>query len=248
MKNTPGPTIKTIGSAETKVPPNEAVTKATEIYYEIYASIRSGDLKPGEKLPLERLKDTFRTSMSPCREALARLVGEGFVLTEGKKGFHVREISTEDFKSLLELRNDIEIKALKKSIEKRTVGWEARLVARHYLLSQKDSVNFTKKTDLELREIEHRSFHLVLLSECDSFWLLRFYEQLSSHIERYCRIVLPTALREPVILKEIDLEHKQLLDFAITGKTDKAIKLLSKHRKRTSTQILEGMKNLPNPK
>ena len=231
----------TTGPVAHLITPQEATTKATKVYRELRATIRGGDLTPGKKLPLEWLRESYDTSMSPCREALARLVGEGYVVAEGKKGFHVRGISREDFLSIFELRNELETSALRKSINNITVDLEARLVACYYRLTRPKNTSLRDKVEFEHRETEHRAFHLELLSECYSSWLLRFYDQLARHIERYRRILVPKAISTPSFLQEVDLEHKQLMEYSIAGQVEKAVALLIGHRSRTYDQVLENI-------
>ena len=231
----------TTGPVDHLITPQEAATKATEVYREIRVSIRSGGLKPGEKLPLEWIRESYDTSMSTCREALARLVGEGYVVAEGKKGFRVRGISHEDFISIFELYIELECSALKKSIKNITIDLEARLVARYYRLSRKGTINLSDKIEFKHREVEHHAFHLELLSECHSSWLLRFYDQLAGHVERYRRILLPEVISAPIFMQEVDAEHKQLMEYSIAGEVEKAVELLIRHRSRTYEQVLDNI-------
>ena len=231
--NTPGPVDHLIN-------PQEADTKATDVYKELRAAVRSGELEPGEKLRLESLKKEYETSLSPCREALARLVGEGFVVAEGKKGFRVRSISKADFISIHQLKDELEISAFTQSINNRNMDWESRLVARYYRLSKFQRLDTKNIDSVENRESEHRAFHLELLSECQSSWHLRFYDQLAAHVERYRRILLPSMVDGKFsTFEEIDNEHKQLMEMSISGDIENSINLLGNHRKRTYQQILE---------
>jgi len=240
MHISPGRHADTTGPVDHLINPQEADTKATDVYRALRAAVRSGDLEPGEKLRLESLKKIYETSLSPCREALARLVGEGFVVAEGKKGFRVRGISRDDFISIHQLRDELETSTLTKSINNRNMDWESRLVARYYRLSKFQNISANDIERFESRESEHRAFHLELLSECQSSWHLRFYDQLAAHVERYRRILLPGMMdRESSIFKEIDDEHKQLMELSIAGDIDNSIKLLANHRERTYQQILK---------
>lgn len=221
------------------IDPTEAETKATDVYRQIRTAIRSGDLKPGESLRIERLREKYITSMSPCREALARLVGEAFVVAEGKKGFRVREVSEQDFKSIFELRNKLELDALSNSIDHRNDAWEARVVGRLYLLS-KHKVD--QKNTTETRETLHRAFHLELISQSDSPWLLRFYNQLANHVERYRRIFLGRNLYSDDYIERIDAEHQQLAEYSIAGDNEAACSLMTQHRAGTYDQVVDAIR------
>lgn len=58
--------------------------------------IMSGQLRQGSFLHLERLAAQLKISVTPVREALLALRGEGFVLLEPRKGFTVAPLSRQD--------------------------------------------------------------------------------------------------------------------------------------------------------
>jgi GntR family transcriptional regulator, carbon starvation induced regulator len=65
---------------------SSGVTLAGTLAERLREEITGGRLTPGTKLHLEDLKETFGVSLSPLREALSRLSGEGFVVMQGQRG------------------------------------------------------------------------------------------------------------------------------------------------------------------
>jgi len=57
------------------------------------AAILRGDLKPGAKINLDRLRQDFAVSISPLREAVSRLVPDGLVEFEDQRGYRVAPVS-----------------------------------------------------------------------------------------------------------------------------------------------------------
>lgn len=216
-------------------------TIAFRLYADMRQRIRDGELDPGMQLRVDWLKSTYRSSTSPCREALARLAAEGFVIAEGKKGFRVRGLSRQDFLNINELRNDLECKALAKSIANRSEDLEERLLVALHRLKKASVVRLSDRESVNQREDRHRMFHLELLSDCGSSWLLRFYDQLASHAERYRRIFLKDMVYDENYSTEIDKEHQQLMDLVIAGDGDTATALIRTHRARTLDQVLTGI-------
>ncbi len=220
---------------------HEPDTIAFRLYTDMRQRIRDGELDPGMQLRVDWLKSTYRSSTSPCREALARLAAEGFVIAEGKKGFRVRGLSRQDFLNIYELRNDLECKALAQSIANRSEDLEERLLIALHRLKKASVVRLSDMESVNRREDRHRMFHLELLSDCGSPWLLKFYDQLASHAERYRRIFLRDMVYDEDYSTNIDKEHQQLMDLVIAGDVDTATDLIKTHRARTLDQVLTGI-------
>jgi DNA-binding GntR family transcriptional regulator len=75
-----------------------------EGYRRIRTDIVFGRLRPGQKLKLEGVKESYGVSVSTLREILSRLTGEGFVVAEGRRGFEVAPVSIENLKELADRR------------------------------------------------------------------------------------------------------------------------------------------------
>lgn len=221
------------------ISPSEPDTIAFRLYKTLRHDIRRGTLQPGMPLKTEWLKETYDASTSPCREALARLAALGYVTAEGKKGFRVRELSLKDYLDITELRTELECQGLAKSIRNAGDAWDDRLVVAYHRLAKATATTQKDFESWERREDRHRTFHLELLSGCDSPWLMGYYDQLSDHAERYRHIALKDAEYDSTYMKTVDDEHYQLLSLAQHGKVEEAVALIRKHRMRTTEQIVE---------
>jgi len=96
----------------------------------IYADLRL-KLQRSEVSPSDRLVDTgiaarYGTSRMPAREALLRLVAEGY-LVGTTRGFAVRELSVEDIAGLFEVRRQLEPRAASSAARDMTPAVEAEL-------------------------------------------------------------------------------------------------------------------------
>src|ERR671915_1124275 len=85
-------------------------------------------LQPGSKLLFETLRDKYEVGLSPLRESLSRLVVEGLVVGEDRRGFRVAPMTEEDYIDLTTLRGEIEVMAVTRSVERGSDLWEADLV------------------------------------------------------------------------------------------------------------------------
>jgi DNA-binding GntR family transcriptional regulator len=104
-------------------------------YRRIRSDVVFGRLRPGQKLRLEGLKETYGVSISTLREILSRLTAEGLVIAEGRRGFEVPPVSIENLKELAELRLLLESHAMQVSFENADVEWEGRVVSAHHKLA-----------------------------------------------------------------------------------------------------------------
>ena len=213
-------------------------TEAYRVYEMLRRDIRSGRVEPGSPLRTEWLKKTYQVSTSPLREALARLNAEFYVTTEGKRGFRVSKLSRAEFLTLTELRNDLESKGLRKSIEARTEEWESRVLVARHALGKVQIESFSDIESVEKRESRHRRFHLELLSECGSSWLLRVYDQMASHTEWYRRIALRDATFDASYFERVERQHRDLMESAFQGDAEKAVSCLMDHRLLSRDQVL----------
>jgi GntR family transcriptional regulator, carbon starvation induced regulator len=216
-------------------------TEAYRVYEALRRDIRSGRVNPGAPLRTEWLKKTYEASTSPLREALARLHAEYYVSAEGKRGFRVAVLLRDDFVDLIELRRNLESAAFRKSIANRSEQWEARVLLAHHALSKARVSELGDFERVEWREARHRRFHMELLSECGSTWLLRAYDQAASHAERYARITQRDKVMDPAYLDLVDEEHRNLMEIAFAGETQKALDLLISHRERTHDAVLAAL-------
>ena len=82
-------------------------------------------LEPGSKLVLEDLRDKYEVGASPLRESLSRLAVEGLVTGEDRRSYRVATITEEDFVDLTMLRQEVEVLAVTRSVERGVFGRSA---------------------------------------------------------------------------------------------------------------------------
>src|SRR5665647_3493971 len=77
------------------------------------AAIISGELAPGTLVSVPTLASQFAVSATPVREAMLDLEQRGFVASVRNKGFRVTEVSEQDLREIVELRQLIEAPAMR---------------------------------------------------------------------------------------------------------------------------------------
>ena len=225
---------RTAARTATAAAADGVATRATSVYDQLRAGLLAGDLEPGSKLAIEALAERYDTSATPLREALNRLVSDGLVERREQRGFVVAGISAEDLAEITKTRCWLEEIALRESIAARSTAWEEALVLAHHRLARTPrSLSDSRFEDNPAWEPLHRAFHRALIGGCGSGWLLSFCEQLADQHHRYRRLSAPQAFAK----RDVKIEHQQLLEAAIVGRTDDAVSLLRAHIETTARII-----------
>jgi len=206
----------------TGVKPDASATQKT--YLMLRRLIVTGELKPGEKLKIDALRQRLDVGASPIREALSLLTSDNLVERIDQRGFRAATISHANFEEILRLRCDLEDQALRRSIARRTQDWEEALVLCHHRMAREQGRGGEAFEDL------HKAFHMALLDNCASPILLRFCSQLYDLNIRY-RYIAGRSL--DYTKRDVSKEHEGIMYAAIAGEEDLASERLLDHYRKT---------------
>lgn len=210
--------------------PASTQSSTQRAYHELRNAIITGKIPPGERLKVETLKDSLSTGASPVREALSLLTSDQLVERIDQRGFRVAQASREQFQEILDLRCQLENMALRASIAAGDLDWEEALVLAHHRLTRSD------REDTDEFEARHKNYHMALLAACGSPILLRFCGQLYDLNVRY-RYLAGTA--KSYSNRNVEDEHRAILDAAIERDAEKAADLLQTHYRKTGDFLSE---------
>jgi DNA-binding GntR family transcriptional regulator len=152
---------------------------------DLRAAILRGDMAPGEKINLDRLRAAQDVSISPLREAVARLACDGLVDFEDQKGFRVAPVSVANLDEVTRMRAALEGLALAECVARGTLDWESDVMRALHVLEH------TAPTDLAAWESAHAEFHLALIRGCGMPHLLRVCATLQDMTDRYSHLFPP---------------------------------------------------------
>jgi DNA-binding GntR family transcriptional regulator len=93
---------------------------SARVYDEIKKLILCNEILPGQKLHHQQLSERLGVSRTPVREALTRLVQEGYVSFLPNRGFTCKEIRIQEAEELYELREALEAFSVEKAISNLT--------------------------------------------------------------------------------------------------------------------------------
>jgi GntR family transcriptional regulator, carbon starvation induced regulator len=204
---------------------------STSMADELRLAILSGELQPGAPLRLGNLKTRFDVSLSPLREALLKLAGEGYVVAEDQRGFHVAPVSKQNLDEITVLRCKLEPEALKLSMQHGGTQWENQLVVAFHQLAKIEQTSLD--SDLQQWEAAHRAFHLALISGCEMPVMLQFCRTLLNLSDRYRRIFLFKNQHD----RNVPNEHRAMYELALARDIEGACALHEQHILRTGTAL-----------
>jgi GntR family carbon starvation induced transcriptional regulator len=211
----------------------DSPTIATATQNRLRADIMDLTLKPGQTLRFDWLREKYKVSLSPLREALMRLIAEGLVLLEDHRGFRVAPVSTEHLLDLTMVRSETEALAIRLSIEKGDEHWESFVLASLNTLSK-----YPEKSGRELFEPEyekrHRTFHYSLYAACGSPILLATLAQFNNQWVRY-RLLSGRYMSRR---RNIAREHENLKKAVLARDSKAATLFIQQHISASAESIL----------
>ncbi len=209
-----------------------ATTQSDAAYAALRDAILSCRLEPGAKIKINDAAAEFDFSPGAVREALSRLAAERMTVATAQKGFTVATISAEELIDLTNTRIAIEQLCLRSAIAHGDVEWEANILAAYHRL-HRVPIGAGRGPLSPAWVGAHNAFHAALASACDSRWTLTIREMLYAQSERYRNL---SKIAEPK--RDIDAEHKGLLDACLAREPETACKRMEAHLKRTMQILL----------
>ncbi len=223
-------------SSDAPSPIDGPKTLVESAYRNLRRDIVEGQLRPGEKLRVEHLKNDYGVGAGTLREALSLLISDALVISQGQRGFWVAPMSLTDFEDITRTRAMLECEALKLSIAHGDDAWEGDLMAAFHRLSRAEEKLGEDGARDEWEE-RNRIFHEVLISAAPSRWIKHFLAILYRQSERYRRL----SMYSQPIPRDIHAEHAELLEATLARDAERATAVLARHIGLT----LDGLQTLP---
>lgn len=218
--------------------PGESVVKdifpirsnAHRAYLIMRNRIVRSEIAAGEKLKIADLAAELGVSPGAMREALSRLTSEHLVVAKDQLGFRVAPISMDELDDLTEVRIEIEVNALRKSMARGSGAW---------LASVRQSFSDLKYNSEphDASALAHASFHEALVAECGSPTLLRIRHSLYQSSERYRYFAIQRALSK----RNPDEEHRIICEAVLDRDVAAATYALAAHIRTTAVFVKEAL-------
>ncbi len=202
-------------------------------YDRIRADLLAWKVRPGARLKINDLCEHHGINLSAVREALSRLCAEGLVISLPQRGFRVAPISEAELLDLTRARIEVEQICIRRAAANTAIAWETNLVAAGHQLFRTAKADEAGHLPAEWFTA-HGEFHRALVAGCDSQWLMRLHDQLYVQAERYQRlsVKMPGGL-----CRDIDAEHRALMDALLARDADQACTLIAAHLNETAKLV-----------
>ncbi|MEO6509402.1 MAG: GntR family transcriptional regulator [Nocardioides sp.] len=191
------------------------------VYESIKSAILTGALAPGERLRQESLAASLQVSRIPVRSALLQLDAEGLVSFRSGRGAVVRSLTVEQVREIYELREVLEVRALRKSMATMTPERLARVadLAVHADENRQGSDFVESRT----------AFYRALYDAEHQPGLMKILEELRGTVGRYL-------LGVRVSDRDGD-QHQRLAQLVAKGDSDQAAEWLAHHLRSVGSSL-----------
>lgn len=210
---------------------------------ELRAAIVRGDLAPGTKIPQELTAQQLGISLSPLREALKTLSGEGLVTYRPQRGYFVTELPDQSIEQIYAVRSLLESETERLAARQLTPAHIAAM--RAHLRTQERAA---EDHDAVAMITANRSLHFTIFERCENRWLVRFVTQLWDSVDPY-RVLLYRRMwldrSQWSLATEILAEHDRIITALEKGRTERALRLLEEHRRGSEAFLKVLVAGLP---
>ncbi|MGP2439378.1 GntR family transcriptional regulator [Streptomyces sp. JW3] len=216
-------------------PPSGKRMLSEQVHARLRDAIMRGRHAPGDALKPQDLAKAHGVSLAVVREALVRLVGEGYADRLPNRGFAVPAFSDRRWQEIAEARRTVEPAMLRMSVERGDVDWEARVRAAHHRLARTPPYAPEEGDYYTAAWAEaHRVFHRTLLEGCGNAVLLETFDRMWTASELTRRW---SAQRDPG--RDGVEEHRRLEEAALARDADTAAEVLVRHLTLTAAALTE---------
>lgn len=204
---------------------------ANKVYSEIRRKILANQLLPGTRLKEDVWAKKSEVSRMAVRESLTRLLGEKLVVVGEKGGYFVKPMTAEDVHQIRELREVLEIGALKlayKKMDKQQIAKLEKICDDFTAMVQQGYFSGACEADIK--------FHETLIASAENKKLLEAYH--ASNIPLFHLKLTKTQVYMDDY-DQTDKEHRQIVKALKSKNLKLAEQTLIKHLARGEAAVLD---------
>ncbi|HZH36252.1 MAG TPA: GntR family transcriptional regulator [Flavisolibacter sp.] len=204
---------------------------ALKAYKELRKKILSQQLAPNTRLKEDEWALKVKVSRMAIREALNRLLGEGLLKVGEKGGYFVKPVTVEDVKQIRELREILELGAIRLAYEKITpaeINQLEKICDNFSMMAAEGYTSGACEADIK--------FHETLMKCAHNEKLLQLY--ITSHIPLFHE-KMGKAMGTIDDHEQTDKEHRQIVKALKTKNLKLAEQTLTAHFARGVSAVLD---------
>lgn len=211
----------------------DAIPTAVDYAYEqIWKQLVFANERKEQRLSDVALAEKLGVSRTPVRQALERLVKDGLVRSDPRRGFWVRVFTAQDIHEIYDLRGALEVLALRLAAPRLDpADLREQLDLLYKVRAQLDQhpVSLFLQCDFRL--------HTLLIRASGNSRLIDYLSSIRSQFSMF-------QIRDTRYPQRMDSaldDHEQILLALLEGKTDEAADLLAAHIIHSKARVLSDM-------
>ncbi|MFB4277422.1 MULTISPECIES: GntR family transcriptional regulator [unclassified Nonomuraea] len=197
------------------------------VYETLRRAILGGDLPLGYRLVQADVAAQLKVSITPVREALRDLAGEGLIRIDAHKGAMIRELDMAEVREIYELRRMLEPVSIRKAVERITDDELDRAAALLELMEE-------ERDPGQWVEL-NRQFHAVFGDAARSPRLCAILKGLRDGAAVYVGLSLRG--QERARREQADRDHRELLAAFRQRRAEAAVEIVLRHLDATMAAI-----------
>lgn len=201
------------------------------VYQILKRNIMELRLKPGSPLKKEKISRQLQVSVTPVREAFAKLAEEDLVDILPQNGTFVSHINIDKIIQAQFMRESLELAVIKIACEmdfpKDKLFKLQTIVKMQEILAEEENL-------IQLFELDNQ-FHRLVFDACNKKYVWEVLQQASIHIDRIRVLSLTTSFNR----KEIIADHQKIIDAIKDKNLELAERVVKEHTNRIKFDIEE---------
>lgn len=203
-----------------------------QLYFKIKDLIFKQQIIPGQKLHHEDLSEKLGVSTTPVREAINRLVQEGYVKSVARRGYYLTEITIDEADELYSFRETLEDYA----VEKAAASGDAALIKDLKEIAKRYYQCVHKPISMERLRVD-QEFHLRIAEACGNRFIKSALETT------FERLILKRSLEGfPQRGKKVYKEHEMIVDCIVKRDVARAEELTRQHIRQGRDNLISYLK------
>ena len=195
-------------------------------------AIRTGLLRPGERLMEIQLAEELGVSRTPVREAIRKLDQEGFVVMMPRRGAYVANMSIRDVNEIFEIRTALE--SLSNGLAAERITGEELEELQSLLVQigkyiEEDNMDKIVDTDIEFHELLYRVSRNSRL------------EGIISNLREQLTRFRTLSMSHPGRLEATLEEHRAIVDAIAKGDVGAAQRAAEYHMEKSEQTLMDAM-------
>lgn len=198
----------------------ETLQLGTRAYHALVNGIVDGQIEPGTQLRPDVIAEQLEISVTPVREALHRLEGDGLVVKLPYHGWFVREFTEQEVRELYALRAVLE-------------GFGARLACQNAAPEQLAELRAfqcvgeeaLRKQDMDAYRLYNRDLHAAIIRAAGNTYLSSMMAQLALQSQMLMARTIRLVGRPSRAIEE----HHELVELIAKGREAEAADLMQRH-------------------